>query len=186
MKETIYFVAGIPVFLWGMLATYGALRNAPRLFRMATRRDQEYGRTPMRVIILALGAIVLACSFVLVLGGVLMLIGVTWFDVKLKTLGLYSTFVEYPFVDLILYPLGLGSFCLFQLLAMHLWWDMEHRVIRAWAFLTYYMMGVAIVFIFVRDSQSLFCLNPWLLGAVVGGLIIVLHPESWIRLRWQM
>ena len=110
-----------------------------------------------------------------------MLVGMTWFDVKLKALGLYSTFGECPFVGSVLYPLGLGSFCLFQLLAIHLWWDVENKATRAWTLLMYYLMGVAIVFMFVRDSQPLFCLNPWLLGAVVGGLITAAFPENWIR-----
>ncbi len=186
MKETIYFVAGIPVFLWGMLAIYGALRNTPRLFRMATNRDPAYGRTSMLSVVLTLGVIVFALSFALVLGGGIMLVGMTWFDVKLKTLGLYSTFGEYPFVDLILYPLGLGPFCLLQLLAIHFWWwDMSHRGIRIWTFLMYYLMGVAIVFVFVRDSQLPFCLNPWLLGLVIGSVVTVSYPENWIRLQRQ-
>ncbi|MCP4536994.1 MAG: hypothetical protein GY832_07585 [Chloroflexi bacterium] len=185
MKETVYFVAGIPVFLWGLLTIYGALRNTPRILKMVTRRDPEYGRAPILVVILALGVTVIAFGFVSVLGGGVMLVGVTWFDVKLKTLGLYSTFGEYPFVDSILYPLGLGSFCLLKLLAIHLEWDMQHRAIRIWTFLMYYLMGLAIAFVFVRDSQSLFCLNPWLLGLIVGSLITVSYPENWIRLQRQ-
>ncbi|MCP4536643.1 MAG: hypothetical protein GY832_05810 [Chloroflexi bacterium] len=181
MRETIYLAAGIPTFLWGALVILGVLRNAPRIIRIIVKRAPEYEvQTPMSFTVLAVAFSVLAFGFGLLFGGGMMIVGVTWFDVKLRVLGLYSTFGECPFVALVLYPLGVGSFCLFQLLAAYLWWDVDNKAARAWTILMYYLMGVAIVNIIVQDAQPLFCLNAWLLGAVIGALITASRPENWI------